>query len=439
MKTIRHILLMLLLIPSFSGYAQKPAPPEKQYDSFLLLGGTAHIGNGKVIENSAIAVKNGRFLFVKNQMSQRIDQAGFDTVIYLNGEHIYPGIILPDNTLGLTEIDAVRATRDFMDAGQYNPNLRAVIAFNAESEVLHTVRSNGVLISQATPRGGVLSGTSAIMNLDGWNWEDAALVAEDGVHLNWPRRFSQSGPWYNPGKIKKSDDSDERIRAVYTFFQKAKAYSETDHHEEINLRFEAMKGIFDGSKQLYVHCNMVKEIVQVARFKREFRIPRLVIVGGYDAWMVPQLLIENKISVIYRRVNSLPLRPDDDVYLPYEIPSKLKEAGVLFCLDMAGDMEAMNGRNLPFMAGELTGYGFTSEEALQTVTLNAARILGIEQEAGSLEAGKQATFFVSKGDALDIRTNDLIFAWIAGQMINLDNHQKQLYRLYRSKYDDAKP
>tara|TARA_R110002050_G_scaffold158191_2_gene286980 strand:- start:1967 stop:3286 length:1320 start_codon:yes stop_codon:yes gene_type:complete len=431
---IKFGVLFFAVLSMVTVYAQVPGPVLAYPNKVLLLGGVAHIGNGEVIENSAIAVENGRFTFVKDQMRKRVDVSSYDTVIYLNGQHIYPGFILPDNTLGITEIDALRQTRDFDDIGRFNPNLKTAVAFNPESKIIYTVRNNGILTTQVTPRGGVISGSSAIMKLDAWGFEDAAITMVDGFHLNWPKRFVQGGPWYAAKPIKKNKDTDDRIVEITEYFKQAKAYSQTGD-ADLNLQFESLRPLFRGQKTLYVHCNMSKEIMQVIQFKKKLGIEKVVIVGGYDAGLLTNDLKENNIGVILRRVHSLPVRPDEDPYYPYKLPSILQNAGVLYCLGMAGDMEAMNARNLPFLAGEAAGFGLTKEEALQSITLNTAKILGIDNLLGTLSAGKMATFFISTGDALDMRTNHVVLAWVNGRPIVLDDTQKQLYRKYTDRYE----
>jgi len=405
----------------------------------LVLGGIAHVGNGQVIDNAAIGIKNGYLEFVRNQMDIRIDYTDYDTIIRLENEHIYPGFIAPNTTLGLTEIEAVRASNDFRDVAGYHPNLRALIAFNTESKIIPTVRTNGVLIAQATPRGGVISGTSSIMRLDGWNWEDAAVRRDDGVHLNWPAQFKQSGWWAEPGTINKDKQAAKQIEAVYSFFEEAQAYARQRSADSaaypINLRFEAMRGVFDGSQRLFVHGNRAKELIQISQLKHRFDIPHLVIVGGYDAWLVPEVLKDQQIPVIYRSAHNLPMRPEDDIDLPYKIPKLLADTGILFCLDMgSGTMDAMNQRNLPFMAGTAVAYGLSPEQAIAAISGNTAKILGIEDQAGLLESGLEATFFISEGDALDIQTNRIRVAFVQGRMIDLVNRQEKLYRQYQNKY-----
>lgn len=432
-KVVCFPILLMLIGNTFNLLGQVPGPFLEYPNKTLILGGVAHIGNGEVIENSAIAVENGRFTFVKNQMRKRVDISNFDTVIYLNGEHVYPGFINVDNTMGITEVDALRQSRDFDEVGKFNPNVRTAIAYNPESKIVHTVRSNGILTTQVVPRGGVVSGASSVMKLDAWNYQDAIIRKVDGFHLNWPKHFKQGGPWYAAGPMQKTKNSENRVQEIVTYFQSAKAYNQTADNE-INVQFESMRSLFRGQTTLYVHCNMSKEILQVIQFKKLLEIDNLVIVGGYDAGLLCNEIKEANISVIVRKVHSLPVRQDEDSRYPYKLPSILQENGVLFCLGSAGDMEAMNSRNLPFLAGETVGYGQTKEEALTSITLNAAKILRIDKQLGSIEAGKQATFFISSGDALDMRSNNVTHAWVQGRPLNLDNTQKQLYRKYTEKY-----
>ena len=389
---MKQLLLILLLSSQFIANAQR----------ILLLNGTAHIGDGQVIESAAIGVVNDRILFIKNALTQTFDPAQWDTIIQLKGQHIYPALISANNTLGLTEIDAVRATRDFNDVGVWNPHVRAQIAFNVESRVIETVRTNGVLISQATPRGGYISGTSSLMNLYGWNWEDATIVANDGIHLNWP---------YSKETYQKEKQE------IYQFFEMAKAYADRKDAQPNDLRLEAMKACFKGQKRVYIHAESLQQIV-----------------GGDEAYLIGAKLKDSKIPIMLNRIHSLPKHEDDLTYQPYRLPALLKAQGILFCLQNEGAMQPMNTRNLPFQAGTTMAYGLTAEEALQTVSLNVCKIVGIDQDYGTLAAGKKATFFVSQGPALDMKTNLVTLILIDGKFCPTSNFQQELYQKYQDKY-----
>jgi len=405
--------------------------------SVLLMNGTAHLGNGKVIENSAIGIKDGKIAFVGDARTIKINNKEYDTIIQIPGKQVYPGFIAANNTVGLIEMESVRATRDVEEIGSMNPHVCSKTSFNADSKIIPTLRTNGVLIAQVCPRGGILSGTSSVFNLYGWNWEDALLRGDDGVELNFPRWPSEQWPApTDPAAPDRRVTYEKQVQELRKFFADARAYAELDHPEEKNLRFEAMRNVFKGTERIYIHADYVKDIIATMEFVKEFQLKTAVLVGAKDAWLVTGMIKESGLPVMLGRVHDLPLRPDDDKEMPFKLPGVLQRAGILFCLQNQGDMEAMNARNLPFLAGTAAAYGLSKEEALMAITLNTARILGIEDRVGSLETGKDATLFISEGDALDMRTNKPELVFIQGRMLgpNADNVQRVLYEKYAKKY-----
>jgi len=428
---------LLYILPAFVAAtlcAQQPVPARPQTKSILLMNGTAHLGNGQVIENSVIGFKDGKIMLVGDARTVRIESGAWDTTISIAGKHVYPGIIAANSTMGLIEVESVRATRDFAEVGTYNPEIRSIIAYNTDSKVQPTVRTNGVLLAQITPRGGRICGMSSIVELEGWNWEDVTLKFDDGIHLNWPSVISRSFGDEGPGPFEKSKTYDKQLQELENFFAEAKAYAESEKPEETNLRFEAMKGLFKGEKTLYLRADYVKEITEAVAFARRMNVKKAVIVGGRDSWMCTQVLKENNIAVMLGRTHDLPARADDDVDQPFKTPYLLQQAGLLFCIQNEGDMEAQQSRNIPFLAGTAAAYGLTKEEALAAVTFNAAKILGIDARVGTLEPGKDATLFISTGDALDMRTNNVEWAWVRGKKLDLTNEQIGLYKRYSEKY-----
>ena len=414
--------LILALFLALGASAQKPT---------LYIGATAHLGNGEKIDNAAISTLNGKFEMIADASLIRIDPSAFDTIYRVHDKHIYPGFIVPNTTLGITEIDAVRASNDFNETGAINPNIRTLIAYNTDSKIAKTVRSNGVLIAQVTPRGGSISGQSSVMHLDGWNWEDAALRIDDGIHLNWPSSFYQSGWWAEPGTTKENKKYNENITQLKRFFKKANAYAKSSNL--MDLQMESMKGLFSGNKTLYIHANNANDMLDAISFSNEFLITKTVIVGAEQALKIIDELKENNIPLILNRVHRLPSKVGSPVDEPFTQAGKLQEAGILFCLSYAGDMEAMGARNLPFSAGTAVAHGLDYEKAISSITLNTAQILGIDKYCGSIEKGKDATFFISSGDALDMRTNNVEKAYIKGIAIDLNNHQKELFNKYKNR------
>jgi len=423
-------LICFCLSICLSAFAQTPA--SEQNKRIMLYGATAHIGNGTVIENSLIILEEGKILTVEDASNIRIDisNATYYDVI---GKHVYPGFILPNTTLGLADIDAVRATRDFDEVGEFNPHIRSIIAYNTDSPVIPTIRTNGILLGQITPRGGTISGTSSIVEFDAWNYEDALYKEDDGIHLNWPSSPSLYGK--HDHKDEGENRYEKALSEIETFFEKAKSYQQTKA-TKTDLSLEAMTGLFDGSKQLYIHTRVAKEMKSAVLFAQKMNLPKIVLVGADDAWLIADFLAENEIPVILNRLHRLPLRKDEDVDIAYKSAKILHDAGVLYCLDYEGDMERMGARNLPFTAGTSVAYGLSKEEALMSITLNSAKILNIDNRVGSLEQGKDATLIVSEGDALDMMSNDISLAFIRGKKLDLNNHQKELYEKYKKRHKE---
>jgi imidazolonepropionase-like amidohydrolase len=390
------------------------------------------VGNGQVINNGYITFDKGKITAVGEGSAP--NTAGAD-IIDATGKQVYPGFICPITTLGLVEIEeGARGTVDDEETGELNPDARSIIAYNTDSKVIPTVRSNGILLAQPTPTGGIISGQSSIVQLDAWNWEDAAYKTDIGIHLTWPvarvnNRRRGGAPPAAPAETP-AERAQKAIAAIDNLFAEAKAYAEVAKPEVTNVRFEAMRGLFNGSKRLFVNAEGAKEIVQAVAFAKKFGITE-VIVGGNESYLVADVLKANNVPVILKETQRLPDRDEDDVYLPYKLPKMLQDAGVLYGLTGIGFWRQ---RNLPFEAGESVGYGLTKEQALSMITQNNAKILGIDKTTGTLEVGKDANLFISAGDALDMITINVETAFIQGRNINLDNLHKQLYKKFSAKY-----
>jgi imidazolonepropionase-like amidohydrolase len=406
-----------------------PAPPQKA--TFALTNATIHVGNGEVIQNGMVLVSNGKIVDVR-PTAPIADVAVFDC----KGQHIYPGLILSSSQLGLVEVNSVRATQDATEIGVLNPSIRSIVAYNTDSKVINTLRTNGILLANIVPDGGLISGSSSVVQFDAWNWEDAAYVTDHGIHFRMPSLLTRRGGGRG-GFAQQQPQSDPvqralgQIEEVKAFFKEAKAYSTIGKPMPVNLKYEAVKGLFTKKQKLYIHCNIVKEMLVAIDFVKEFGFD-VVIVGGSDSWRIAPMLKEHNIAVILDQMHSLPTMMDDDVDQPYKTPSMLQEAGVLFAInDEDGNSRY---RNLAFNAGTAAAYGLTKEQALSAVTLNAAKILGIDKITGSIEKGKDANIVISLGDILDIRTNIVTRAYIQGREIKLEDKHKQLSDRYQYKY-----
>ncbi len=438
MRVYSLILIFAAIWAVKSPVSAQPTPAAPQSESILLLGGIAHLGTGDVIEGAAIGLREGKIDYVGRERDA--DPGRYRRVIDVSGRHIYPGFIAANSTLGLQEIQAVRATRDYAEVGTFKPHVRSLIAYNTDSEVTPTVRTNGVLLGQPTPQGGVISGSSCVVQFDAWNWEDAAIRAVDGVHLNWPRSYHRHRD-HGMVDVIRSKSYDQQCLEIAHFFEEAKAYA-AGHPEPVagdirtprDVRLEAMRAVWGGQVNVYIHVEDARGITDAVHFKREHGLDHVVIVGGSEAYLVADLLRENGVPVLLNRTHALPRLPEDDVDLAYRLPKLLEDEGVLYGIQCAGGMEHMNTRNLPFYAGTAAAYGLTYEQAVRAISLNVAQILGIDRALGSIETGKTATLFVSDGDALDMRSNRVSLAFIEGRELDLDQRQRQLYRKYQDKY-----
>lgn len=426
-----------LIIPTVLGFlvnAQDdvyPSPPQK--GTFFITNATIHIGNGTVINNGTIKITDGKIA----QVGTGISATGGE-VVDANGKQVYPGLILPETDLGLKEIaNAVRGSNDYQELGEWNPNVQSAVAYNTDSKIINTLKANGILLANVTPTGSLIAGSGSTVQLDAWNWEDALYKRNTCMQFYMPsllnrRRgfgdgfFGQQQQQTDPVK-----EGLEKIEEVKKFFREAKAYSQEANHKETNLKFEGLKPLFEKKEKLFIHADVVKQLLIAVDFAKEFGID-VVIVGGAESWQIANLLKQNNISVILSREFRLPETEDEDVDQPFKTPYLLKQAGVLFALN--DDHDEARYRNLAFNAGQTVAYGLSKEEALQAITLNAAKILGIDDKAGSIEEGKDANIVISEGDLLDMRSSIVDAAFIQGRKVSLENKQTQLYKRYMTKY-----
>ncbi len=406
-----------------------PAPAQKE--TIALTNATIHVGNGQVINNGTVIMANGKI----TQVSASSNVSGA-RVIDCTGKQIYPGLILTASQLGLVEVPSVRATEDAVEIGEMNPSIRSIVAYNTDSKIINTLRVNGILLANIVPGGGIISGSSSVVQLDAWNWEDAAYKMDVAIQFHMPSLLNRPGGRRGGfGGQQPAEDPVKRgleqIEKVKIFFREAKAYLAESKHDNTNPKFEAVRNLFDKKQKLFIHCNIVKEMLLAVDFAKEFGFD-VVLVGAVDSWQIADILKQNNIAVILNQLHNLPTMIDDDIDQPFKTPAALQKAGVLFTIN--DDDENSRYRNLAFNAGTAVAYGLTKEEALSSITLNAANILGIADKTGSIETGKDANVVVSEGDILDMRTNIITHAFIQGREVNLDNKQKQLFEKYKYKY-----
>ncbi len=436
MKKIVNLITAFLLISNIA-FAQPTIYPASENNGLVFIThATIHVGNGHIINDGTIQINKGK-----------IEKTGTDITIPagakvydVKGKQAYPGLISSITNLGLKEVSgSVRGTNDYAELGNMNPSVRSIVAYNTDSRVINVLRTNGILLANVIPQDEdgstqLISGTSSVVQLDAWNWEDATYKMDGQMHFNMPslvarpRRFSTEVAVPPTDVVK---EALEKIENVKIFFKEAKAYLAEPVHKQTNLNYEATKSLFDKKQKLFVHCNAVKEMLLAIDFVNEFDFD-VVIVGGADSWQIASLLKQNNIAVILGQSHALPFTNDDDVDQPFKTPYLLQKAGVLFAIaDYDG---TTRGRNLMYNAGTAASYGLTKEQALSAITFNAAKILGIDGTTGTIEEGKDANIIVSEGDILDMESSVVDLAFIQGRKINLDNKQTQLAERYKYKY-----
>ncbi len=414
---------------------QVPAPP--QSNPVLLKNGTIHTVSHGSIEQGDLLFYQGKIIKIGEAISPPADTE----IIHLNGKHVYPGFIAAVTSIGLMEIGAVKATVDYAEKGKLNPNVRANVSYNPDSEIIPITRSNGVLLANATPSSGLISGQSSLMMLDGWTWENATLKHPTGMHLNWPKMGLNLSPNAKTPIKKQKEDRQKNLEEIDELFRTVRAYArlrqtnpkmDTDF-QGVDLRLESMIPFVTGEKPIFIHANEVRQIEAAVHWAIRQDI-NIVIIGGKDSWRLTDLLKNYKIPVIYESVLDLPQRRFEDYDQAYKTPLILKKAGIQFCISASGNaFETPHQRNLPYHAAMATAFGLTKEDAIRAITLSVAEILGVEKDVGSLEEGKDATLFITDGDPLDIRTT-VIQCYIQGKKIDMGDRHKSLYEKYTKKY-----
>jgi len=413
--------------------AKRPAGP------VLLRGGTVHTVSGGVLEKTDVLLADGKIA----ALGAGLKAPAGATVVDVAGKHIYPGIISANSQLGLTEIASVRATVDTTELGVSNPNAKTQVAVNPESELIPVARLNGVLTANVTPlagggfggAGSVFAGTSALVRLDGWTWEDMTVRPATALHVYWPA-MEITRDSRNPRAAEEQRRAlAERLKLIRDTFASARAYgaAKAAGAVDTDLRLEAVLPVLRGEVKLFIHADTIAQIHAALDWARDEKLA-FTLVGGRDAWRVADRLKEAGVGVILAGTFNLPPRRDDAYDVPYAAPAKLQAAGVKFCIAMGTDgaSETANERNLPYEAAIAAGFGLSREDALKSVTLYAAQLLGVEQELGSLDVGKRATLIVTDGDALELTTN-VLQAYIDGAAIDLRSRQTELYKKYKQR------
>lgn len=399
-----------------------------------LVGGTVHTVSGAPIEDGVVVIQRGKIIAVGISVPEGARQ------VDLSGRHLYPGLMDADSVLGLVEIGAVRATRDMVEVGEITPNVRAEHAVNPDSTLLPVALANGITTVRTAPRGGLIAGLSALIQLHGWTWEQFTVSAPLALQVEWPNMLIDRRPQARTKPEKQEKRRDKRLRNLKEAFATARAYlkardaASVDHPVHVDARWEAMRPVLEGDIPVIVDADEITAM-EAAMDWAEKEGVRLIFSGGADAWRLADKLAERDIPVILGSTLSLPHRPWEPYDTAYKNPLRLHEAGVRFCISGGGSsFMASNSRNLPYSAAMAESFGLPHQEAIRSITLYPAQILGVQDRLGSLEVGKDATMMVTDGDPLDIRTQ-VLQVWIGGEQMDLSNRHRDLYERYKQRLE----
>ena len=425
-----------LIVFSSLLFSNNQIPGMDQKRPILLKGGILHTVSGDILEEYDILFAEGRIVTIDMQI-----QPSPETDVYeIYGKHVVPGFIAAYTRIGLTEISAVKQTNDHSEIGEINPNVRANVAYNPDSDLIPVTRSNGVLIVNSTPSSGRIPGQSSIMELDGWTWEDATIKHPAALNINWPSMYIDYSDKKNNEK-KQRDEYNKKVRELDELVLNVRAYyhrknakeRKAEHKQKTDLRLESMIPFIIHNEPVHIKANDIRQIEAAIDWSKKHKLD-ITIIGARDAWINPELFVKNNVPVVILGVQVTPRRRFEPIHITYKMPAILFEAGVHFCISLDPGYP-MDGhvRTLPDEVMRAVTWGLPKNQALKSITLSAAEILGIDDRVGSLEPGKDATFFISNSEPLTQTTNP-VKAFIQGRELDLSDRQKNLWEKYKEKY-----
>lgn len=434
MRITTSLVLALFVTPGGAGASEQvPAPP--QSGPVALVGGTLHPLSGPTVEDGTILFENGRI----TALGRGIEIPADAMRIEIPGRHVYPALIESASNLGLVEIGSISATNDFREIGEINPNVRAETAINPDSERLPVTRSNGVGLAVSLPSGGLIPGLGALVELDGWTWEEMTVKAPVCLVVEWPDMSGMTGLTEKKALEQRKKNVRERIEALETAFREARAYLTAKKAAKggntpppaTDVRWEAMVPVLERETPVWVRANSLQQITAAVEWSDRVGV-RMTLVGGEDAPLAADMLKKRDIPVVVTPVLRLPSRRDEAYDQPLTLPESLRRAGIRFCIS-GGYSGFGNERNLPYHAAMAAAHGLPKEEALRSVSLYPAEIIGVGERLGSLEPGKDASLIVTDGDPLEITTR-VERMFLRGRDIDLGNRQRSLHAKYRERY-----
>jgi imidazolonepropionase-like amidohydrolase len=390
---------------------------------------------GAIIERGSVLIRDGKIA----EVGARVAAPSNARVIDATGLSVYPGLIDCGTSLGLTEIGSIQETRDTTELGDFNPHMRAIVAVQPHSELIPVSRANGITTAITRPGGRLVSGQAALINLDGWTWQDMTVKAPAAMAMEYPRAprgrgaaFAQAEGAANIAQLRERQLNALRQKLedaqAYAKAKEARATDKSLPSRPVDHVLEALVPVVKGDLPVLMVANSEREIKGAIEIADKYKL-KLIVSGAEDAWKVASTLKEKNIPVIIGPVTDLPNNEDDDYDLNYSHAAKLHKAGVKFAFQTD---DAAYARNLPYQAGTSAAFGLPKDEALKAVTIYPAQIFGMDKLLGSIEVGKMANLIVTDGDPLEFKTN-VKHMFINGKPVDLSSRHTKLYDKFKDR------
>lgn len=436
----RILWLVVLLVALAAVTAAAPASD----DSFMLRGATVHTMAGPDIPNGSIIVRNGKIIAVGTNLAVPKDMRVIDG----KGLQVYPGMIDAATEVGLVEVNAVRETLDTTEIGRFNPELVALTAVNPSSERVPVTRANGVTAVVTMPEGPLISGQVSLLHLNGWTTDEMGVKPRAALHIKLPAirpprgGFAADNEDEPPGAAPRltfaeaKRNAEREMKELDDYFESARRYKQARAANlpgfARDLKLEAMIPVLDGTEPILVTAVREREIREAISFADRQKV-KIILLGAPEAYKVTKEIRDHNIPVILGNILSLPEYEDDPYDRTFTTPADLQKAGILFSIGtMEGEEASLSSRNLPYQAAQAVAFGLSHQDALKAITVNAARIWGVDALMGTIAEGKLADLMVTDGDPLEAQTQ-VKQLFIQGKPVDLDNKQRRLYEKYLAR------
>ena len=417
-------------------------PPASAQQSAAQSAGIYAIRNAKIVTVTGAVIERGTVLIRDGKIAEvgaSVAVPGNAKIIEARGMSVYPGLIDSGTTLGLTEVGSVQETRDTTELGDFNPQIRALVAVNPGSELIPVARANGVTTVLTAPTGRLVSGQAALINLDGWTWKEMTLKASAAMAMQWPAAAAGRFAAFLPPEATQNfaQQRERQLNALRQKLDDAKAYAQAKEAREkdkslparpTDFVLEALIPVIRGELPVVISASSERDIKGAVELADKYKL-KLIIRDADDAWKVASLLKEKNVPVIIGPVTEVPNREDADYDQYFAHAAKLHQAGVRFAFQTN---DAAYVRNLPYQAGTAAAFGLPKDEALKAVTIYPAQIFGVDKLIGSIEPGKLANLIVTDGDPLEFKTN-VKHMFINGRPVDLSSRHSKLYDKYASR------